>query len=146
MAEDFADEKLMKIKVDVLGRAERRLMRKIGGLYKERAKMPKAKKRLMACLAEFVKSDDFTNGVVSATRAAYSGGGYSVELFRDGRWRVLDNGQIGNLYESPGIIIGLPTYESAAYGEEHENIIDALHSDDDAITRMQEEVESHFDF
>ena len=44
-----------------------------------------------------------------ATKASWGGGGYSVELFPDGTWRNLWNNQIGNKYETSGIILGLPT-------------------------------------
>lgn len=127
-AEDFAREHLMN--ADPLHRADRRLLRKLGGIYKARAKAIKREKRCakwLAILESFLASEDFLQGCVRATRAAYSGDGASVELFRDGKWRVLDNGQIGNGYDSPGIIISLPTFESAAYDtechEEEENAI-----------------------
>jgi len=59
-------------------------------------------------LEAFTKSDDFVEGVVSSTKAGWGGSGYSVELFEDGTHRVLWDNEIGNLYESPGIILSLP--------------------------------------
>src|SRR5260221_263483 len=56
----------------------------------------------------FLKSDDFKEGVISATKAGWGGSGYSVELFPDGTWRVLWDNQIGNKYNSPGVILSLP--------------------------------------
>lgn len=60
-------------------------------------------------LGQYVQSSDFVDGIVSATKASWSGSGYSVELFEDGTWRNLWNNQIGNKYETPGIILSLPT-------------------------------------
>ena len=63
-------------------------------------------------LEQYINSSDFKEGVISATKASWGGGGYSVELFEDGTWRNLWNNQIGNLYESTGIIMNLPTLET----------------------------------
>lgn len=63
---------------------------------------------LRSTLKKFLASPDFQAGVISASKAAWGGGGYSVELFPDGTWRVLSDSQIGNLYESKGIILSLP--------------------------------------
>lgn len=57
---------------------------------------------------KFVASPDFLRGVVSSTQAGFGGGGYSVELFPEGNWRVLWDNQIGNLYQSTGRIVRLP--------------------------------------
>ncbi len=67
---------------------------------------------LKATLETFLKSDDFKKGVIASTRASWGGGGYSVELFLDGSWRVLDNNQIGNKYEAEGVILRLPPLNS----------------------------------
>lgn len=56
----------------------------------------------------FVASDEFIGAVVSSTNAGFGGSGYSVEFFPDGHWRVLWDNQIGNLYVSPGVILGIP--------------------------------------
>lgn len=56
----------------------------------------------------FRNSDEFVEALTKATRASFGGSGYSVELFEDGRYRVLWNNSIGNLYQSDGIIIGIP--------------------------------------
>lgn len=53
-------------------------------------------------------AESFESAVDSSTEAAYGGSGYSVELFEDGSYRVLWNNQIGNLYDSEGLIIGIP--------------------------------------
>jgi hypothetical protein len=60
-------------------------------------------------LDQYIASQNFKDGVVSATKASWGGGGYSVELFEDGTWRNLWNNQIGNRYETSGILLGLPT-------------------------------------
>lgn len=72
---------------------------------------------LQQTLEAFLQSKDFAEGVTSATKASWGGSGYSVELFEDGHWRVLWNSEIGNLYRSPGIILGLPTWEDSTYQE-----------------------------
>jgi hypothetical protein len=66
-------------------------------------------------LENYLKSDDFKSGVISATKASWGGSGYSVELFESGSWHNLWNNEIGNLYESSanaGMILCLPTLET----------------------------------
>ena len=46
--------------------------------------------------------------IISATKAGFGGSGYSIELFPDGHHRTLWDNNIGNLYDTPGVIIGLP--------------------------------------
>ena len=69
------------------------------------------KKQLESTLAQFLKNPDFEAGVISATKAGWRGSGYSVELLREGAWRVLWDNEIGNPYVSPGIILRLPQIE-----------------------------------
>lgn len=59
-------------------------------------------------LEQFIQSDDFVDAIVSSTKASWGGSGYSVELFADDRYRVLADMQIGNLYQSDGIVLGVP--------------------------------------
>lgn len=71
------------------------------------------------------------DAILSATEAGHGSSGYSVELFPDGRSRVLWNNQIGNMYSSPGVIIGIPQLSSdeidAEAGEYFfDNAIEAL--------------------
>ena len=68
-------------------------------------------------LEAFLASDEFPEALVKATKASWGGSGYSVELFEDGSWRVLWNNEIGNLYESPGTILGLPTLDDDDYSQ-----------------------------
>ena len=63
-------------------------------------------------LESFINSNEFENAVKSSTTAGWRGSGYSVELFDDGTWRVLWNNQIGNLYMSKGIILGIPQFDN----------------------------------
>ncbi len=77
---------------------------------------------LKQTLEAFLASDEFSESLVKATKASWGGSGYSVELFEDGHWRVLWNNEIGNLYQSPGTILGLPTLDDNDYTswmEEH---------------------------
>ena len=53
--------------------------------------------------------NSFKSAVDSSTAASWGGSGYSVELFYDGTYRVLWNNQIGNLYESQGLILSVPS-------------------------------------
>lgn len=66
-------------------------------------------------LEQFLASNDFADALIKATRASWGGSGYSVELFPDGHWRVLWNNEIGNKYDSPGVILGLPTLDDNDY-------------------------------
>lgn len=66
---------------------------------------------LNAALEKFLVSDDFKSGVISSTKASWAGSGYSVELLPDGTWQVLWNNQIGNLYETSGVIFHLPALD-----------------------------------
>ena len=61
---------------------------------------------------------DFEDACVSSTKAGWNGSGYSVELFEDG-YRVLWNNQIGNLYDSPGVILSVPELGDDDWDEEH---------------------------
>jgi hypothetical protein len=56
----------------------------------------------------FVNSPDFADAIAKSTQAGFGGSGYSVELFPDGSHRVLWDNQIGNLYQSPGVILKVP--------------------------------------
>ena len=59
-------------------------------------------------LNAFIDSNEFEQAVMDSTTAGFGGSGYSVELFEDGTWRVLWDNMIGNLYDSPGIILSIP--------------------------------------
>lgn len=71
-------------------------------------------------LEQFIDSADFEEGVTSSTTAGFGGSGYSVELFEDGTWRVLWDNQIGNLYTSPGIILGIPQFDQETVNDMNE--------------------------
>lgn len=62
-------------------------------------------------LAAFIDSAEFEQAVKDSTVAGFGGSGYSVELFEDGTWRVLWDNQIGNLYISDGVILGIPQFD-----------------------------------
>src|SRR5882724_7223482 len=65
--------------------------------------------QLEQALEGFLHSGDFKEGVISSTKASWGGSAYSVELFPDGSHRVLWDNQIGNKYNSDGVILGIPT-------------------------------------
>lgn len=63
-----------------------------------------------AAYADFTSdSSQVESAIDAATHAAYGGGGYTLELFSTGTWRLLPDNAIGNLYNSEGIMIGIPT-------------------------------------
>jgi hypothetical protein len=67
--------------------------------------------KFQAALDNFISSDEFTPALIDSTKAGFSGSHYSVELFEDGNWRVLWANQIGNKYESPGLIMSIPQFD-----------------------------------
>lgn len=77
--------------------------------------------------------------IMRATVAGYGGPseGYSVELFEDGTYRVLDNKRIGNLYRSPGMLIDMPKLLDDEVGDEE---TPAYY--DDAISQLREKFEA----
>ena len=52
--------------------------------------------------------ESFIQGAISSTKASWAGSEYCVELYPDGTFRVQWGGNIGNLYESQGIVLGIP--------------------------------------
>lgn len=74
-------------------------------------------------LEQYIDSGDFKSGVISATKAGWGGSGYSIELFEDGTWRNLWNGQIGNLYETSGIILNLPQISENETSDLNEEVV-----------------------
>jgi hypothetical protein len=68
-------------------------------------------------LEKFLASNDFADALIKATRTSWGGSGFSVELFPNGTWRVLWNNEIGNLYDTPGVILKLPTLDDDDYQE-----------------------------
>lgn len=51
---------------------------------------------------------EFDSACDKVTEASYSMSGYSVELCSDGSYRVIWNNNLGNRYDSPGILLGIP--------------------------------------
>lgn len=80
---------------------------------------------------------DVEDAIEKSTKAGYGGSGYSVELFTDGTYRVLWDGQIGNRYESTGIIVGIPKLNDDDMGDDE---VPAFY--DNAIEGMQERFEA----
>ena len=81
---------------------------------------------------ELFMAESFEDACVSSTKAGWGGGSYSVELFGDGTYRVQDTGSIGNLYESPGIVLTIPQLGDDGWDE------DNGHFFDDAEEKMRE--------
>ncbi len=64
--------------------------------------------KLAQTLEQYLKSEDFKQGVISSTKASWGGSCYKVEIAPDGTWRNLWSNQIGNRYETEGVIVALP--------------------------------------
>lgn len=62
----------------------------------------------------------FEQAVKDSTLAGFGGSGYSVELFGDGTFRVLWDNQIGNLYRSSGVILGVPQFDQETVNDMQE--------------------------
>ena len=64
---------------------------------------------LLQAFENFTNSAEYHVAFDSATKASWSGPGYSVELFPDGTFRVLSDNDIGKFYYTPGLILSIPT-------------------------------------
>lgn len=82
--------------------------------------------------ASFVSNPVVLEGAIySSTIASFGGGSYSVELFEGGDYRVLPSDSIGNLYESEGLIIELPTLTDDEWDDDprvafYDNAVESL--------------------
>ena len=75
-----------------------------------------------------------------STSAGYGGGSRKLELLPDGCFRVLWSGQIGNLYNSPGIIVSVPELRPEEIGDEF-----VPNFYDDAIEALRDVFEASLD-
>lgn len=98
-----------------------------------------------ATLEQFIASDEFAPAVMSSTTAGFGGSGYSVELLPDGTWRVLWNGQIGNLYESPGVVLGIPQHTQETVEDLDEEDADISWALDEIADAMREALEAKWE-
>lgn len=73
--------------------------------------------RIKNAFESFLRTD-FKSAADSATKASWGGNGYSVELFNTGTYRVLPDGSIGNLYYSPGLVLGVPALTDDEWDED----------------------------
>lgn len=92
--------------------------------------------------AAYRKDSDISADILSATKAGFGGSNYYLELLPSGDHRVLWDGEIGNQYESPGILVRLPQLGDDDWDEcgDHDfsSAIDALDWDiEDFITEQQ---------
>lgn len=74
--------------------------------------------QLASVFSVFLASEEFVRGVILSTRASFAGDSYSVELFDHaaaGWWRILPTQEIGNQYESMGILFTLPALSEQEY-------------------------------
>ncbi len=62
-----------------------------------------------SALDDFLASENFKPSIISATKRYMTFGSTDeIELLPDGTYRVLQSSEIGNLYETPGVILLLP--------------------------------------
>jgi hypothetical protein len=92
------------------------------------------KEQFQAAYAAF--QEEIEIAIDKSTQASFGGSGYSVELFTDGTYRLLWNNNIGNLYDSPGIIVPVPVLSDDDMGNDdvlafYENAIEAMHQNFD---------------
>jgi hypothetical protein len=66
--------------------------------------------KFQTALDNFISSNEFIPACISSTKAGFGGSLYYVELFDDGTFRVLWSNQIGNNYQSPGLILPVPQF------------------------------------
>lgn len=131
---------------DLTEKAINQEMRRIYALYKsskeeERDSAVKTTTDFNTILENYLKSDAFKDGIIASARASWGGSGYSVELLPDGTWRNLWNNSIGNLYESPGVILRLPTldtddmreYVDGGAGSEDDYLAEAFANEEDGL-------------
>lgn len=72
--------------------------------HKNNSAIENLKKAFSSFMAE-----KFEEAADLATKSSWGGSGYSVELFEDGHYRILWDNQIGNLYNSTGLILSVPS-------------------------------------
>lgn len=77
--------------------------------------------KLAQTLERYLRSNDFRQGVIDSTKASWGGSSYKVEISPDGTWQNLWANQIGNRYESDGVIIALPALGCEDMAEFAEN-------------------------
>lgn len=102
---------------------------------------------LSATLEQFLASPDFKAGVISSTKASWSGSSYKVELFPAGDWRVLWSNEIGNRYISEGKILTLPAldtddmgqYVEGGAGDEDDFLSEAFYAEEAELAEQMRE-------
>ena len=67
---------------------------------------------------EFMSGSDAELFCDRATQADWSGDRYYVELFPDGHYRGLWGNQVGNLYESSGLLLRVPYLDDSEWDED----------------------------
>lgn len=85
-------------------------------------------------------SDKFYASIDSSTAAGWGGSGYSVELFEDGSFRILWDNNIGNLYISPGIILGITQLKEDEWDDDP-----SIRYYDSAVERSDDMFQEWFD-
>jgi len=88
---------------------------------------------------ESFMSKSFESAVDSSTKASWGGSGYSVELFDDGTYRVLWDNQIGNLYNSPGLILSVLYLDNEEWDDDP-----SIRFYDNAEQQMRDVFEQHW--
>lgn len=84
----------------------------------------------------FIESDNCERTIDSSTKAGWGGSGYSVELFEDGTYRTHWDSNIGNRYDSPGVIMSVPGLDDDDWSDDPD-----LRFYDNAIEYMRDAFE-----
>jgi hypothetical protein len=90
-------------------------------------------------MSEAVKS-----AILSSTKASWGGSFYWVELFSDGDYQILGDGSIGNLYDSPGILLSIPALDDDCYDED-EDLIFYNNAMEELEAKFNEKLENGFE-
>jgi hypothetical protein len=103
---------------------------------------------LEQALENFITSPEFRQSIIDSTKAGWSGSSYKVELFEDGTFKVLWANMIGNLYETPGHIMTIPSladenYSSRSTDLEADLVEAAFFEEDEIAQSMRNELRDY---
>lgn len=96
-----------------------------------------------ATLEAALQDDNFPLWVLLSTAAGWKGDCLKLELFPDGRYRVLWSQMIGNLYESPGILLSIPVIDETFAGSDDNSVLAVALAGSDELAEIQQEMRSN---
>lgn len=92
-------------------------------------------KKLKDVLEDFLKSSDFRQGVIASTKASFGGSFYYVELLPEGSWRILWKEQVGNRYQSPGMLLPHPTESEEDWFLNEETLFEGFFNEESLLAQ-----------